>query len=85
MRPSYTQAPHIARRIHAYFGPTGEMGIPHHAFDRIRHTAADAEHADMPHADHALTHAAPAFPGAGSCLEGAQHHMRDAARPPAGV
>ena len=24
---------------------------------------------DMPHADHALTHAAPALPGAGSCLE----------------
>ena len=29
----------------------------------------------MPHADHALTHAAPAFPGAGSCLERTQHHI----------
>ena len=54
------------------------MGILHHAPSvRPSHSDRHAERTDMSHADHALPHVAPAFPGAGSCLErgcNAQHH-----------
>ena len=71
--------------IHAYIGPTGKMGILHHTLARIRHKAQTPSRADMPHADHTLTHAAPALPRAGSCLEGGQRlgsitQPRDATR-----
>ena len=69
----YTQAPHKARHIHVYIGPTAaDCGdtAPHASCPRPPPEWQTPSHADMPHADHALTHAAPAFPGAGSCLEG---------------
>ena len=74
---------HSARWRYTYLGPTGERGDLHHAGANGNRNAR--VRTDMPHADHALAHAAPAFPGAGSCLEGGQRlgsitQPRDATR-----
>ena len=68
-------SPHEARPYMRTSGPLARWGYcitRSHASVTRRQTPSRA---DMPHADHALTHAAPAFPGAGSCLERAQHHI----------
>ena len=83
MWPSRSRQHHYARNppseshytYQVYIGPTAVHGdaASHSSIASItqRQTPSCA---DMPHADHALAHAAPAFPGAGSCLERAQHH-----------
>jgi len=80
---SLVRTPRVARHtrhsrgeaIHASIGPTRDHGdTASHAPIAPVTQRQTPGHADMPHADHALAHAAPAFPGAGSCLERAQHH-----------
>ena len=68
-KASHVTHKHLTQRG-AYMCTSGPrrryVGILHHA-PRVAPSCAD-----MPHADHALAHAAPAFPGAGSCLERVQ-------------